>query len=158
MEYVGWQDIKSAMRYLEVSHAGLRDRFENGLRTVPLSDSSSAKTTKPAGINSAIAGPVAAATALTTLRVTLSLSLFSKGLGSVKRALRLIEKTCLERHTMYRLKASESVYELQISSASKQELDDTIYAMLDEMVQVAQANYCHLEVSVYEPATKRYWN
>jgi len=31
MEYVGWKDVKSAMRYLEVSGANLQARFEQGL-------------------------------------------------------------------------------------------------------------------------------
>jgi integrase len=31
MEYVGWRDLKSAMRYLESSPDQLRDRFEQGL-------------------------------------------------------------------------------------------------------------------------------
>lgn len=31
MEYVGWRDIRSAIRYLDVSPEGLRDRFERGL-------------------------------------------------------------------------------------------------------------------------------
>lgn len=34
MEYVGWRDIKSAIRYLEVSPEGLRQRFERGLPRV----------------------------------------------------------------------------------------------------------------------------
>jgi integrase len=35
MEYVGWRDIRSAIRYLEVSSEGLRQRFERGLPRVP---------------------------------------------------------------------------------------------------------------------------
>jgi site-specific recombinase XerD len=31
MEYVGWRDMRSAIRYLEVSPEGLRERFERGL-------------------------------------------------------------------------------------------------------------------------------
>ena len=31
MEYVGWKDIKSAMRYLDASDATLQARFEQGL-------------------------------------------------------------------------------------------------------------------------------
>ncbi|NBW78580.1 MAG: Tn3 family resolvase [Betaproteobacteria bacterium] len=32
MEYVGWQDIKSAMRYLDTTDAELQNRFEHGLQ------------------------------------------------------------------------------------------------------------------------------
>jgi integrase len=31
MEYVGWRDVRSAIRYLDVSPEGLRERFERGL-------------------------------------------------------------------------------------------------------------------------------
>jgi integrase len=35
MEYVGWKDVKSAMRYLDTSDSSLQARFEQGL-TVPV--------------------------------------------------------------------------------------------------------------------------
>ncbi len=35
MEYVGWRDIKSAIRYLDVSPEGLKERFERGLPHAP---------------------------------------------------------------------------------------------------------------------------
>ncbi|MGL4409202.1 MAG: hypothetical protein ACRCTU_12485 [Zoogloea sp.] len=31
MEYVGWRDLKSAMRYMDVAEQGLAERFERGL-------------------------------------------------------------------------------------------------------------------------------
>jgi hypothetical protein len=37
-------------------------------------------------------------------------------------------------------------------------LEDSIYALLDDMVQVAEANLCLLEVTVHEPATDSYWD
>lgn len=35
MEYVGWSDIKSAVRYLDASSEELKERFEQGLPAVP---------------------------------------------------------------------------------------------------------------------------
>jgi len=35
MEYVGWRDIKSALRYLDTSPIRLKERFEQGLAEVP---------------------------------------------------------------------------------------------------------------------------
>lgn len=35
MEYVGWRDIRSAIRYLDVSPEGLQERFERGLPRAP---------------------------------------------------------------------------------------------------------------------------
>lgn len=157
MEYVGWRDIKSAMRYLEISHAGMQDRFEAGLRMqAPLNSTQVADTSAPIGVPAATDPPTSAPSAV--LRITMSLSLFAKGTGSTKRCLRLIEKACLERHTMRRLNEAGTAYELQIPSASRVALDDAVYTLLDDMVQIAEANQCFLEVSVHEPATGNYWN
>jgi integrase len=163
MEYVGWRDIKSAMRYLETSHAGMQDRFEAALRAIPPSTERRVADTEVASAPSLVAisppvVPAAIAVPLALLRVTLSVSLFAKGVGSTKRCLHLIEKTCLARHTMLRLNDPGIAYELRIPCPTRQSLDDTVYAMLDEMVQIAEANQCLLEVSVTEPASGSHWN
>lgn len=44
MEYVGWRDIKSALRYLDTSPIRLKERFEQGLAEVP----PTAKASSPA--------------------------------------------------------------------------------------------------------------
>jgi hypothetical protein len=59
---------------------------------------------------------------------------------------------------MRRLNSAETVYELQIPCSSRDALDEAVYALLDDMVQIAEANQCFLEVSVHEPATGFYWN
>jgi integrase len=35
MAYVGWKDVKSAMRYLDVSDASVRAKFESSLASLP---------------------------------------------------------------------------------------------------------------------------
>jgi hypothetical protein len=35
MAYVGWKDVKSAMRYLDVSDASVRAQFEASLSALP---------------------------------------------------------------------------------------------------------------------------
>jgi len=158
MEYVGWRDIKSAMRYLESSHAGMQERFEAGLRLQAPADSSKVADTPPLPAVPMVAALIPTSFPLALLRISMSLSLFAKGVGSSKRCLRLIEKACLARHTMRRLNDAGTAYELQIPSPSRQELDDAVYTLLDDMVQIAEANQCFLEVSVHEPATGSYWN
>lgn len=44
MEYVGWKDVGSAMRYLDLSNTDLQSQFESGLTAIP----ESALPTKPA--------------------------------------------------------------------------------------------------------------
>ena len=158
MEYVGWRDIKSAMRYLETSHAGMQDRFEAALRVQPLSSTTKEADTQAPSVAPVVDTPATTAKPLALLRVTMSLSLFAKGVGSTKRCLRLIENACLARHTMRRLNDAGTAYELQIPSPTRQELDDSVYMLLDDMVQIAEANQCFLEVSVHEPASGNYWN
>ena len=159
MEYVGWQDIKSAMRYLEITPGGLQARFEKGLnspQTLPALEMTTPYTTSVDA--NTLDG--AASSALTTvlLRVTMTLSQFSQTAGKLKRCHRLIEKTCLERYAMRRLDDKGQTYELRITSPSREALEESIYALLDDMIQVAEANQCLLEARIHEPATDSYWN
>ena len=50
MEYVGWRDIRSAMRYLETSTQGLQTRFETGLEAT-------LEAPRPSLTNESNAGP-----------------------------------------------------------------------------------------------------
>jgi integrase len=160
MEYVGWQDIKSAMRYLETANSGLQARFEKGLSELrPVSPALNTVTTLTpnagAEPSDTAAQPVVAQS---LLRVSMSLSRFSQGSRGLTRCHRLIEKTCLERYSMRRLDDMGQMYELRIDCPSRESLEDSIYALLDDMVQVAEANLCLLEVTVHEPATDSYWD
>lgn len=151
MEYVGWKDIKSAMRYLDMTDAGLKARFEQGLpaaAAIPAAEVSS-----PAGASIAI--PVSPTA---TIRVALVLTRFSKESRGLTRARRLIEQMCLERYAMQRLDKTGNEYELKIPSPSREALDDTVYALLDDMHRIADDNQCFLEVTAREPATKAYWD
>lgn len=48
MEYVGWTDIKSAMRYLEEDNTFLQARFERGLEASPEQKNSTLPVVPPA--------------------------------------------------------------------------------------------------------------
>ena len=45
MEHVGWRDVSSALRYVDVSHAALKGKFERGLANSP--PASALGTTEP---------------------------------------------------------------------------------------------------------------
>jgi integrase len=151
MEYVGWTDIKSAMRYLEASE-GLQARFESGL-ALPGAGSSPALLATPAGTAAA-----AIEEEIAILRVKMTLARFSKLSRGLTRAHRLIEKTCFERYAMQRLDADGTDYELRVPCRSREELEEAIYALLDDMYRVADANQCMLEASIHEPASGAYWS
>jgi integrase len=149
MEYVGWKDIKSAMRYLDITDADLKARFEQGL---PPLDSA-----PPAEGVTADAAP-APLSPMAIVRVTLVLTRFSKAVRGLTRAHRLIEQVGLERYAMQRLDKTGNEYELNIPCTSREALDETIYALLDDMHRIADDNQCFLEASFHEPATNAYWD
>lgn len=158
MEYVGWKDVKSAMRYLDVSDASLQARFEQGLiGSAPPASPPPALLllNEPAEIPSV---PAEVSTPVAILRVTMVLARFSKQSSGLARGHRLIEQTCFERFAMQRLNAEGTLYELVIPYLSRDTLDETVAALLDDMYRIAEDNQCLLEASFHEPATDTHWD
>ena len=161
MEYVGWKDVKSAMRYLDASDSSLRARFEQGLTALapaaqlPRPPPPRLLLTELAGI----AHPPADETMpVAVLRVTMTLARFSKQSRGLARAHRLIEQTCFERFAMQRLNTEGTLYELTMPHLSREALDEIIATLLDDMYRVAEDNQCLLETSFHEPATDAHWD
>jgi hypothetical protein len=152
MEYVGWKDIKSAMRYLGVTDASLKARFEQGLPPI----APTAEETEPIATNAN--EQTKPSPPLTTVDVTLTLSRFSSAVRGITRAHRLIEQMCFERYAMQKLDKAGTQYELKIQCPSREALDDTIYSLLDDMHRIASDNHCFLETSFHEPATGAHWD
>lgn len=155
MEYVGWKDVKSAMRYLDASDSSLQARFEQGLATLPPAAS------KPLLTLTEDVHPLRLAatetTFLATLRVTVVLVHVSKQSRGLALGHHLIEQTCLEQFAPKRLNDEGTLYELAIPYRSREALEDVIATLLDEMHQTAEENQCLLETSVHEPATDSRW-
>lgn len=156
MEYVGWKDVKSAMRYLDVSNSSLQARFEAGLAglaaAVPEPPPPLAQLTEPPRMSAEGAASRA------VLRVTMVLSRFSKQSRGLTRSHRLIEQTCFERFAMQRLNTEGTLYELAIPYPSRDALDEVIAALLDDMYRIAEDNQCLLETSFHESATNSHWD
>ena len=155
MEYVGWKDIKSAMRYLEASDASLQARFEHGLAMPGAAPSPITAANPPAP---AVAISEAPVIPMAVLRVKMTMDRFNKLSRGWSRAHRLIEKTCFERYAMQRLDAQGTEYELRVPCPSRDGLEEAIYALLDDMYRVADANQCRLEASIHEPISGAYWS
>jgi integrase len=159
MEYVGWKDVKSAMRYLEASDSSLQARFEQGLAALAppahLLPPPLLLVTKQAGVAHP---PTEETMSVAVLRVTMTLTRFSKQSRGLARGHRLIERTCFERFAMQRLNTEGSLYELTIPHLSRDALDEVIAALLDDMYRVAEDNQCLLETSFHEPATDSHWD
>ena len=159
MEYVGWKDVKSAMRYLDASGAMLQARFEQALTALTPEEPLQltpllllSKQSEVPRLPTEVAIPVA------LLRVSMSLARFSQQSRGLTRGQRLIEQTCFERYAMQRLNTEGTLYELAVPYLSKDLLDEAICALLDDMYRIAEDNQCLLEASFHEPATGTYWD
>lgn len=153
MDYVGWKNLNSALRYLEVPPSGLKEQFERGLPPAA----------EPSGKTSQAKAPVAATTgtheALVALvRVKMLLSKFTSKSRGLQRARTLIEKTCFARYNMKPLDKDGIQYELAVPYSNADDLDETMYALLDEMFAIADANQAALEVDFYEPKSRKRWS
>ncbi|MDI3511845.1 MAG: hypothetical protein PWQ61_2610 [Betaproteobacteria bacterium] len=165
MEYVGWKDVKSAMRYLDASGSALQARFEAGLATLapadradrspPPSMHAPAEQTKEQAQRPRLPE---LATPSAILRVTVLLARFSPQSRGLTRGRRLIEQTCFERYAMQRLNTEGTQYELTVPYESRDSLEEAIAALLDDMYRIAEDNQCLLEAAFHEPATDSYWD
>ena len=158
MEYVGWRDVKSAMRYLDVSGATLQARFEEGLAALGPGDQSVSPS-----MDASTEQPMVPCLPVTTAQVailsaTVSLVRFSPQSRGLTRGRRLIEQTCFERYAMRRLNAEGTRYELRVPYESRDALEEEIAALLDDMYRIAEDNQCLLETTLHEPATDTYWD
>ena len=157
MEYVGWKDVKSAMRYLDASDSSLQARFEQGLTALA---PATLQPSPPLLIEQADALrlPAAETTPVAILRVTMVLTRFSKQSRGLALGHRLIEQTCFERFSMQRLNTEGTLYELAIPYQSRDLLDEVIATLLDDMYRIAEDNQCLLETSFHEPTTDSHWD
>ncbi len=85
MEYVGWKDVKSAMRYLDASGSSLQARFEQGLTAL------APAVSQPPSPLLLLTEQAEGAPTVAVLRVTLVLARFSKQSRGLARGHRLIE-------------------------------------------------------------------
>lgn len=150
MEYVGWKDVHSAMRYLDSADPFSQHRIESML--VPALSA----PTVPVPV---VSVPTAAPLAKTVqLHVTLSLEKYSKQVRTQKQAHKLIEAFCLSRHRMKKLDKDGRRYQLTVACDNADQLEEIVLAMLDEMYRIASSNECFLEASIHDAASDTYWN
>ena len=158
MEYVGWRDVKSAMRYLDVSGATLQARFEEGLAALGPGDQSVSPSMDASTEQPMVPCLPVTAAQVAILSATVSLVRFSPQSRGLTRGRRLIEQTCFERYAMRRLNAEGTRYELRVPYESRDALEEEIAALLDDMYRIAEDTQCLLETTLHEPATDTYWD
>ncbi len=151
MSYVGWRDVKAAMRYLEGADSSLKNRFEQGLAQNTSKSTASAPRSAPAL-------PVNRPTAFVSIEISLQLSPFSGNrTRKTAAALRDITQTCLARFQAQQIDTTGQQYRLSIPAESADELDEQLYALLDELHQIADAHECFLEAICRNPENDKHW-
>lgn len=139
MEYVGWKDINSAIRYIDNPDPFSKGRIENALNIrekeyVALPDKLSIE-----------------------LEVHLSIERYSKHTKGVSTTRNTIESYCLKDLQMRCFNGDKSRYEITIAYRNDTDLDETIDDLLHQMHEIAQRNKCILEVMIRDKGNHRVW-
>lgn len=150
MEYVGWRDMKSALRYIDSADPFAQQQMEAGLaatapQLVP-------PTSAPIAPSPTVIPPQE-----TTLELQLRMDRLSKTVRGLKRACQSIETCCLKPYRMQFLGRDTGRYRLTIVHASPEMLEESIDALLDEMHQIANNHQCYLEAILTDPLTGQTW-
>jgi len=145
MEYVGWRDVHSAMRYLDGADPFARQRIEASLSpaTPPLL---------------ALAAPAPDPVPTTAVEATVTLTRFNSRVRGLAKAHRLIEQICLQPHQAQRLNADGTRYRLAIAAVDEAAFEETIAMLLDEMHRIADNHQCFLAVALRDEAGGRHWD
>lgn len=141
MEYVGWKDVQSAMRYIDTPDPFSQSRMQNLVdqRSVQM-ERDNQKPTR------------------SLLEVLLVLEPYSKLSERTERARKLIERRCLSPWAMKKVDSKGTNYEITVEHMDGNSLDETLDELLHQMHQIASENQCMLEVSIRDPRTNQHWD
>lgn len=138
MEYVGWKDMKSALRYIDV-----KTPFSNVTPILP-------RISKTA--------PSSQTLLQTSLKVDLSIMRYHKGVRTMKKTRQLLERFCLKKHQMTVLSDDRKKYQIHITHETVDQLDEIIDDLLQDMHEIARENQCLLELSFQDTNSYRRWD
>lgn len=149
MEYVGWKDIHSAMRYIDEPDAFGRQRIEKALASMPA---------PPASLPAAsLAPPAIQAPESVTLMLTLHLTPRRKG-RSVAKARHTIECIFLSPYQGVAVNPECTRYQLQVDVSDDLDLDEVASALIEDLYRVADNHDLQLDASLHDVAGERHWN
>jgi integrase len=126
MEYVGWKDVHTAMRYVDSPDAFGRSRIEEAL-------AQSTSITPPAR-----PAPVPEVAQPSTFTVSLTVRL---AVGRLRRgaaqAHRTIEFVCLQRHAAVAQDTARTQYILTVGAKDELELSETMASLIEDIHRIA---------------------
>ncbi len=157
MEYVGWKDVRSAMRYIDAADPFAQHRIESALATAPT----------PAPAPPAIAVPAqtptpghkisSPPTPRTRPNLHLVIERNSKYVRGMSKARRWIEDFGQSHYQMRCINRQRTRYEIVMPFAHGPELEDAIEELLGEMHSTAELCDCMAEAVLDDPLTNTYW-
>lgn len=147
MEYVGWRDVKSAMRYIDGGDPFAQQRIERSLPSTPIA--------APA---LQLQGPAAPPGLEVTLDAQIVLTPFSSRDRGFRKAHRMIEEVCLAPHGAQRVDHDGTRYRLTVAADDQAALEETIAMLLDTMHRIADNHQCALEATFRDEAGGRRWD
>ena len=148
MEYVGWKDVHSALRYIDAPDAFGQQRIEAALAAVP----GPPMTALPAPPSPPDPLPI-------TVTLTLVLRLTPRRKGrSVAKARQTIESLCLSHHQGVPINPERTRYRLQVSVADDLDLDEVASALIEDLYRIADNHDLQVDASLYDEPGERHWH
>ncbi|MDT0618600.1 site-specific integrase [Salinisphaera sp. P385] len=147
MEYVGWKDIHSAMRYIDAPDAFGRERIEAALAALPDNETAPAPIKPSPSIISPVVVPLILELSLTPRRQR----------QSVAKARQTIETICLSAHQGIALDADRSRYRLRVEAADDLVLDEIASSLIEDVYRIADNHGHQLDASLHDEVGDRHW-
>lgn len=147
MEYVGWKDVRSAMRYIDAADPFAQHRIETALSIAP--------PAMPAPPQPPTIAPKPVQE--TRLTVDLYIERNSKFVRGMSKARRWIEQFCLSQYRMRVFEKQRPRYEIVMPFTVGPELERAIQELLADVHDQADLCNCFVEVTLHDPLTDTYW-
>lgn len=148
MEYVGWKDVHSAMRYIDVPDDFGQQRIEAALAAIPAPPHASLPPIPSPAESRAITVP---------LVLTLRLTPRHKG-RSVAKVRTIIETICLSPHQAVPLDTERTRYRLSVAATDDLALDETASSLIEDLHRIADNHNLLLDASLRDDAGDRHWD
>ena len=142
MEYVGWQDTQTALRYIEA-----KSPFEQALMQIPTQVASSVGQPRLASVSE----PRHRA-----LTVQLTLEPQRPRSRKPHQARTVIEAHCLKPFEMEQQNNGD--YRIEVPATSDEQLDEMMDDLIDEIHRIASDKACWVETRIKDPATGQAWD
>ena len=156
MEYVGWKDVRSAMRYIDAADPFAQHHIETALASPapPVLPPAAIPSAPPLKRRPSVAPKSVPETRLT---VDLTIERNSKFVRGKSKARRWIEQFCLSQYQMRVLDQRRPRYEIVMPFAAGPDFDKAIEEQLADMHDQADLCNCFIEVTLHDPLTDTYW-